>query len=364
MDQFNAVLEYIQHNNLLHTNHLMLCEHVSSESDSKEIDYQLAATDQLLSMKFRGRIIYISRAVQTVKKTWHSVSQSEVLTLSVFGKDPTILKSFISAAIDSKSTHENTRTGVYVCYDEWCDKWTRVLDKTPRTLDSVIMEGTLVQDILSDMRSFLALKGWYQAMGIPHRRGYLFYGPPGGGKTSLCQVLAGELKLHICILSVSGKGMTDSKLAHLMRNTPSRSIVVLEDVDSIFVKRETQGEQTTSVTFSGLLNVIDGFVSPEGRIFIMTTNHIKKLDPALIRPGRCDVKLEIKNASREQMVGLFLRFFPGRDAEAHSFVNNIPERKVSMAQLQNHLVQHRESPELAVDTAAQIGKVEEGFDKK
>jgi chaperone BCS1 len=364
VDEFNAVLEYIQHNNLLHTNHLMLCRQYSDDPGSNHIKYELAATDQLLTMRFNGRIIYISRMVESIKTTRFCVSQENVLTLSVFGKDPTIIKTFISAAIDYKNTRESIQTGVYVCTDEWHEKWTRMLGKTPRTFDSLILEGTLAQDLFRDMRAFLDLKGWYENMGIPHRRGYLFYGPPGGGKTSLCQVLAGELKLHICILSVSGKSMTDSKLAHLMRNTPPRSIVVLEDVDSIFVKRETQGEQTTSVTFSGLLNVIDGFVSPEGRIFIMTTNHIKKLDPALIRPGRCDVKLEIKNASREQMVGLFLRFFPGRDAEAHSFVNNIPERKVSMAQLQNHLVQHRESPELAVDTAAQIGKVEEGFDKK
>ena len=355
-DQFDAVLKYIQHNNLLHTNHLTLCEHVSGDSDSKDIAYQLAATDQLLSMKFKGRTVYISRAVQTasIHKPWTGDSDNEVLTLSVLGKDPAILKSFISAAIEFKNMQESNRTGVYVCNDEWYEKWTRVLGKTPRAFDSVIIEGTHARDILSDMRRFIHSRGWYEKMGIPHRRGYLFHGPPGGGKTSLCQVLAGELKLHICILPVSGKGMTDSKLAHLMRNAPRRSITVLEDVDSIFVKRESQGEQTTSVTFSGLLNAIDGFVSQEGRISIMTTNCIEKLDSALIRPGRCDVKLEIKNASREQMVSLFLRFFPGGDAE--KFADNIPERTVSMAQLQNHLVQHKDSQQLAVDSAVWIGK--------
>ena len=59
---------------------------------------------------------------------------------------------------------------------------------------------------------------------------------------------------------------------------------MLEDVDAIFVERKAQSEKG-GVTFSGLLNAIDGVASQEGRIFIMTTNHIEKLDPALIRPG-------------------------------------------------------------------------------
>ena len=57
----------------------------------------------------------------------------------------------------------------------------------------------------------------------------------------------------------------------------------------------------TGVSFSGLLNALDGVASQEGRIFILTTNHIDRLDDALIRPGRCDVKVKVRKASNSQM---------------------------------------------------------------
>jgi chaperone BCS1 len=221
-----------------------------------------------------------------------------------------------------------------------------------RTLESVILEKS--EDILKDMHTFLMSKEWYNRMGIPYRRGYLFHGPPGNGKTSLCKAFAGELQLDICVLSLSSPDVTDGKLTQILRVTPVRSLVLLEDVDAVFVQRETS--EPIKLSFSGLLNAIDGVVSQEGRIFIMTTNHIEKLDPALIRPGRCDVKLEVRNASRSQLAAMFVRFFPGRDAEAGSFADQIPEYRVSMAEIQNHLLQHKDSPERALETAGLLLK--------
>ena len=64
-----------------------------------------------------------------------------------------------------------------------------------------------------------------------------------------------------------------------------------------------------NVTFSGLLNALDGGRSQEGRILMMTTNHREKLDPALLRPGRADMHVELNMASESQMKGLFKKFF-------------------------------------------------------
>ena len=64
-----------------------------------------------------------------------------------------------------------------------------------------------------------------------------------------------------------------------------------------------------NVTFSGLLNALDGVRSQEGRILMMTTNHREKLDPALLRPGCADMHVELNMASESQMKGLFKKFF-------------------------------------------------------
>ena len=192
-------------------------------------------------------------------------------------------------------------------------------------------------------------------MGIPHRRGYLLYGPPGCGKTSFCQALAGALQLDLCLLLLSGHKTTDSQLAALFRNAPPRSILILEDVDAVFTKREKQNDSLqSSITFSGLLNAIDGVLSQEGRLMIMTTNHIENLDPALIRPGRCDVKIMVRNASAQQLVAMFLRFFPGQDENARRFASSVPEDILSLARVQGHLMRYRHSAEEAIETAHQL----------
>jgi chaperone BCS1 len=75
------------------------------------------------------------------------------------------------------------------------------------------------------------------------------------------------------------------------------------------------------VTLSGLLNVLDGFAAPTGVLFVMTTNYVEKLDPALLRPGRIDYKLYLGKASDRQKVELYLRFFPeSSEAEAWEFI--------------------------------------------
>jgi len=75
--------------------------------------------------------------------------------------------------------------------------------------------------------------------------------------------------------------------------------MLLEDVDSMFVKREHGEVKNNSLTFSGFLNALDGVRAQEGQILFMTTNHIEKLDAAILRPGRTDYKVELSNASEK-----------------------------------------------------------------
>ncbi len=75
------------------------------------------------------------------------------------------------------------------------------------------------------------------------------------------------------------------------------------------------------VTLSGLLNVLDGFHAPAGVLFVMTTNHVEKLDAALLRPGRIDYQLYLGQAGNRQKVELYRRFFPeASEVEAREFV--------------------------------------------
>lgn len=93
--------------------------------------------------------------------------------------------------------------------------------------------------------------------------------------------------------------MDDDDLNRALNDAPSHSIILLEDIDALFVGREAvkKDQHSRQISFSGLLNALDGVRSQEGRILFMTTNHREKLDPALMRPGRADYHVKLNNAS-------------------------------------------------------------------
>lgn len=169
------------------------------------------------------------------------------------------------------------------------------------------------------------------------------------------QVLAGQLKLDMCMLNLADTSITDAGLASALRETPKNSLIMIEDIDAIFVERKKQGTGDSSgggkgVTFSGLLNALDGVASQEGRLLVMTTNHIERLDPALIRPGRIDRKVEVDNASKGQARAMFLRFYENEVSLAEEFAKKIPDKELSMAAIQGHLLANRDRPEAAVES--------------
>merc|ERR1719240_1236236 len=271
----------------------------------------------------------------------------ETLTLSAWGGQTDPLKQLIDDALHASFEEEADELTVFVLNDMWGGSWEKELSKKPRAIDSVILDRDLAASLLRDARDFLGASSWYESVGIPYRRGYLLHGPPGCGKTSFCQALAGALKLDVCMLTLSNKNLDDNGLAAALRDCPVNAIVLLEDVDAVFVDRklQTEGRPAAGVTFSGLLNALDGVASQEGRLFFMTTNHIEKLDAALIRPGRCDVKVEVKKASRTQAERLYSRFYEEATPEsARLFASSLPEREFSMAALQGYLLEHKADP--------------------
>jgi chaperone BCS1 len=121
------------------------------------------------------------------------------------------------------------------------------------------------------------------------------------------------------------------------------------------VSREDTEEQKVAyrglnrVTFSGLLNALDGVASSEGRIVFMTTNYLERLDPALIRPGRVDMKEYIGHCTRYQLEQMYRRFYNGPDVDtcAKQFADNVLSEKknVSPAAIQGYFMIHKLSPQ-------------------
>ncbi|XP_073503502.1 mitochondrial chaperone BCS1 isoform X2 [Phyllobates terribilis] len=226
-----------------------------------------------------------------------------------------------------------------------------------RPLTSVVLEEGISDKIVQDVKGFIDNPKWYSDRGIPYRRGYLLYGPPGCGKSSFITALAGELEYSICLMSLSDNSLSDDRLNHLLSVAPQQSIILLEDVDAAFVSRDLAKQNPAAyqgfgrLTFSGLLNALDGVASTEARIVFMTTNHIDRLDPALIRPGRVDVKQFIGHCTRWQLAQMFQRFYPDQPGSAaEEFADSALRalEQISAAQVQGHFMMHKNDPRAAV----------------
>lgn len=320
------------------------------KKDSLGVHFFPAPGEQL-HFVYQGTHFWASRERQLVGDTeW-----DETITLSFVSLTSTPLRRLIKQARQMYQDHTRGRISIY--RTDRYGNWISSSGVSKRPADSVHLPGTMKEELLEDATRFISTetRRWYNDRGIPYRRGYLFHGPPGTGKSSLCHVLASVLEEPIYVLNLSSSSMGDAEFLERMSEIPSGSIVLIEDVDVAFAKRnesnlggglmEEDKKANLSISFSALLNAIDGVGAAEGRILCITTNYIDRLDKALIRPGRIDKRFQFNCATPSQAKELFLRWYMPKngsfekvEAQANVFAQSIPNNLVSVAALQGFLL--------------------------
>tara|TARA_B110000208_G_scaffold191915_1_gene260930 strand:+ start:4127 stop:5680 length:1554 start_codon:yes stop_codon:yes gene_type:complete len=246
--------------------------------------------------------------------------------------------------------------------------WNKFLYNSNRTFDNMYIDNK--QHILDKVDFFINNKDYYIKKGIPYTLGLLLYGDPGTGKTSFIKALTNKLKRHIIEISLK-KITTCGQLyeafymeSHDNLNLEFKNkLIVLEDIDAMSeiiknrvtakIKNPSSKEDSTDdedselidltkpqdndyllknlissmndknrkgcdfinskvkdITLSFILNLFEGVLEMDGRIIIMTTNHINKIDPALIRPGRIDEKIHFKLLNSDNINNMIQFYIP------------------------------------------------------
>lgn len=344
-----------QHSYAGHTRRLRLSSRwVMPERDHEDgTRWTLAPGLGLHLFWHKGRPICIRRAVND-QPSFGSNQRQETIELRALGRDQHFVRDIVTEAQCLRSRHETVEVFLFR------DGWSRVTRKTPRAIESIVLAAGQAERILADARWFFAARAWYRARSVPYRRGYLFEGPPGTGKSSLAFAMASEFDRPLYIMNLGSIGR-DSDLFDAALNVPENAVLLIEDVDASDVakRRRKDGdkdgdkdEAVSSTSMSALLNSIDGVLSADGRLLIMTTNHPEYLDPALVRPGRVDLRERIGPLQGADAARLFRKFYPDAQYRA-SMLGHHMVKPLTAAEIQGTCLAYRDDPDKAAELILQ-----------
>jgi len=241
------------------------------------------------------------------------------VTITILGRSRKPIMDMISTFQYRPRTNE---LGVYQIDNS---DWTKVASVEKRSLETVVVNPSIIQALTESIEHFQANRAWYINNGFPYKLTFLLHGVSGTGKTSLIKAIASHYGYNLCLLNLAS--MSDEFLQKMLAKAPPRSIIAIEDFDSarsthrrkivpvepslprplrpgetstdelkLSPKRqaiEQEGSPLEFLTLSGILNALQGLLPLEDKILFLTTNHIELMDEALIRKGRVDKILEV-----------------------------------------------------------------------
>ncbi|XP_052180425.1 AAA-ATPase At5g57480-like [Diospyros lotus] len=391
---YNAVQLYLSSSASIAGSRLSLTRAVNSSA----ITFGLSNNDSLVDV-FQGVPVLWEHVVtqrQNQTLSWRPLPEEKRgFTLRIKKKDKSlILDSYLDHIMEKANDirrknqdrflYTNSRGG---SLDSRGQPWESVPFKHPSTFETLAMDPAKKEEIMTDLKDFANGQSFYQKTGRAWKRGYLLYGPPGTGKSSMIAAMANYLGYDIYDLELT-EVHHNSDLRKLLMKTTSKSIIVIEDIDcsiNLTNRKKTAagaparshldemrggavpagaGEDGgNSITLSGLLNFTDGLWSCCGseRIFVFTTNHIERLDPALLRSGRMDMHIFMSYCSFPALKILLKNYLGLGDGNLDERLLTeleevVGEVRMTPADISEVLIKNRRSKEKAANELLKVLK--------
>ena len=209
---------------------------------------------------------------------------------------------------------------------------------TIKTFKNTFLLEDLRNKLINDLDEVMTSKDFYIRSGVPYKRGLIFHGKPGCGKSSTIFAIANRYQKNIYFVNLD-QFESAKEFESAVLKIEIGGIVVIEDIDSHKIthsrEKDTNKTNMTKVVkldkknikieanvsmFKTLLEILDGYNFLPECIVIMTTNHLSKIDSAIIRPGRFDMKFEFENPNIATVEKIFEYFFEDVDKIKSEFL--------------------------------------------
>uniref|UniRef100_A0A6C0BKW8 AAA+ ATPase domain-containing protein n=1 Tax=viral metagenome TaxID=1070528 RepID=A0A6C0BKW8_9ZZZZ len=320
---------------------LAMGEHTSIIYHDTKIVIKIVEIKQQVSVPSSSTTTPNSGTIQFVTTTVMSP------TMMLSTSKPRILEEFTREAHRAYVAQVNGGSQVYVYRPKY---WMITRTIAPRDPSTVILQGNMMDQILEQVNFFSDNRQWYIAHGIPYKLGLMFHGPPGTGKTSMINIIATTLHRDIYYLILDSIDSDDAFITCITA-VPDTALLVIEDIDRMrFIqgdKSYPSSSESSGVTMATFLNVMDGFLSKEGRIVILTANHPEEINPVIVRPGRIDYSYQLGPCDRSQISRLYQLVFDRSCPEG--LLDRITPECHTPAEILGHLTQNVHTPERVFD---------------
>lgn len=274
---------------------------------------------------------------------------------------------FISSIVHKtkkKNIHFLTDTSNLTVYINIESYWEELFNRPTRSIESIYLPKEEKNKIIDDVSWFIKPETQlrYEQLGRNYKRVILFEGIPGSGKTSFALSIASHFGYDLAILSFTDK-VTDGTFTRLIRQMPEKTILLLEDIDCLFHDRKSDDTRKNQVTFSGILNTLDGIATPHKFICIVTTNYKNILDDALLRPGRVDQIMSFDTVRKNEIKDIYKAYMgDSYDVDTFkTFYNAYKDLNVdcSVSLIQEYLFKYLDDPVKTLENIDEIKNIKE-----
>lgn len=226
---------------------------------------------------------------------------------------------FIKHCIDKYIKYQNNDINKQIVYRIGNNNWNKSYITNYKTFNNICLKNNLEKTIFNIINEFKHSENWYKELDLPYTLGFLLFGPPGTGKTSIIKAIANVFEKDIWYFDLSKIKSSSEFEILISKINYDNSLIVFEDIDTmneIIYNRDIMSldnkdnkDINDKLTLGHILDFLDGLQENHGRIVIMTSNHPEKLDKALIRPGRIDYHFELSYCDKNMVKQIYYNFF-------------------------------------------------------